>query len=347
MVTFLWRASGAPKPVSNHHSFTDVSPDAYCYNAVLWAVENGITSGTSWATFSPDSPVNRGQAVTFLYRAAGSPSVKGENPFADIGEDTYYADATLWASDQKITSGTTAATFSPSDRCTRAQTVTFLYRFSINAVNSMKLCETNRMKYWLYTPENVTENMPLIVYLHGTTGKGNDPKLLLTLDEFPKYLGEGDLGEVPAYVLIPQLPSDERDWMTMKEAVISMIQKAAATYQIDRDNISLTGFSMGGAGVWNIAAAYPELFRCIAPCSGGARFSESTLSAFSNMEVWTFVGTADTVVKPQPTVDFMEQLTQENPNALITQFEGAAHTDVPALVYLSDEIDLINWLITK
>ena len=210
MVTFLWRASGAPKPVSNHHSFTDVSPDAYYYNAVLWAVENGITSGTSWATFSPDSPVNRGQAVTFLYRAAGSPSVKGENPFADIGEDAYYADATLWASDQKITSGTTDATFSPSDRCTRAQTVTFLYRFFINAVNSMKLCETNRMKYWLYTPENVTENMPLIVYLHGTAGKGNDPKLLLTLDEFPKYLAEGDLGEIPAYVLIPQLPSDER-----------------------------------------------------------------------------------------------------------------------------------------
>ena len=347
LVTFLWRASGSPRPANTRHPFTDISSNAYYYDAILWAVENGITSGTSSTTFNPDSPVDRGQAVTFLYRTAGSPVAKGTNPFADVENSAYYANAALWAAEQEITIGTSATTFSPSDSCTRAQTVTFLYRFCTNSSNSMKLCETNGMKYWLYTPVDAKENMPLIVYLHGTTGKGDDPEMLLNLEEFPKFLAEGMLGEVSAYVLIPQLSSDKRDWVSMKETVVSAIQKVVVDCHIDSGNISLTGFSMGGAGVWNIAVSYPELFRCIAPCSGGVRSSETALSALSNMKIWTFVGTADTVVKPQPTIDFIEQLSQNNPQAIITQFDGATHTDVPALVYLSDEIDLIHWLIEK
>ena len=343
LVTFLWRASGSPAPVGKKTPFTDVPASAYYYNAVLWAVEQQITSGTSATTFSPNSSLNRAQAVTFLYRAAGSPATKGNNPFTDVANNAYYADATIWAAEQKITAGTTATTFSPSDSCTRAQTVTFLYRFSESTSESMKLCETDGMKYWLYTPTDAKENMPLIVYLHGTTGKSNDPNQLLNIDEFPKFLAEGMLGEVPAYVLIPQLTPDKRDWASMKETVVSAIQKVVADHHIDSKNISLTGFSMGGAGVWNIAVSYPELFRCIAPCSGGLRSSEAALSALSNMKIWTFVGTADTVVKPQATIDFIAQL--RNPQAVITKFDGATHTDVPALVYLNDEIGLIQWLI--
>ena len=128
MVTFLWRAAGSPAPKSAENPFTDVNKGDYFYDAVLWAVEQGITSGTSATTFSPNATVTRGQTVTFLWRANGSPKADGANPFTDVSADAYYYDAVLWAVKEGITSGTTAATFSPDATVTRGQTVTFLYR---------------------------------------------------------------------------------------------------------------------------------------------------------------------------------------------------------------------------
>lgn len=128
-VTFLWRASsGSPAPKNSRMPFTDVSPSAYYYDAVLWALEEGITTGTSSATFSPDAVIDRAQAVTLLYRANGAPSVTGRTAFTDVPQTTYYADAVRWAVDHEITTGTSAAAFSPNASCTRAQIVTFLYR---------------------------------------------------------------------------------------------------------------------------------------------------------------------------------------------------------------------------
>ena len=128
MVTFLWRAAGSPKVENGKNPFADVKADAYYYDAVLWAVEKGVTSGTSATTFSPDATVTRGQTVTFLYRNAGSPEVSGTMPFADVEADAYYAKAVQWAVQQKITTGTSETTFSPMSDCTRGQIVTFLYR---------------------------------------------------------------------------------------------------------------------------------------------------------------------------------------------------------------------------
>lgn len=127
-VTFLWRAAGSPEPATTANPFTDVSASAYYYKAVLWAVEKGITFGTSPTTFSPDATVTRGQVVTFQYRAAGSPATSATNPFTDVHANDYFADAVIWAAGEGITSGTTATTFSPHANCTRAQIVTFLYR---------------------------------------------------------------------------------------------------------------------------------------------------------------------------------------------------------------------------
>ena len=127
-VTFLWRAAGSPAPKSEVNPFTDVKADAYYYDAVLWAVEQGITSGTSAATFSPDATCTRGQIVTFLWRSQKSPASDSVNPFTDVAADAYYANAVLWAAENGITGGTTATTFSPNNDCTRAQIVTFLYR---------------------------------------------------------------------------------------------------------------------------------------------------------------------------------------------------------------------------
>nr|WP_288690406.1 S-layer homology domain-containing protein [uncultured Anaerotignum sp.] len=127
-VTFLWRAAGSPAPSSTEMPFADVPTDAYYYNAVLWAVENGITGGTSATTFSPDAPCSRGQIVAFLWRSKQSPMVAAENPFMDVNAADYYHNAVLWAAENGITGGTGANTFSPDAPCTRAQIVTFLYR---------------------------------------------------------------------------------------------------------------------------------------------------------------------------------------------------------------------------
>ena len=127
-VTFLWRTAGSPKPETRTMPFTDVPVGSYYYDAVLWAVENGITKGTSDTTFSPNMTCSRAQIVTFLWRSEKSPAAGTANPFADVKSTAYYADAVLWAVKENITKGTTSTTFSPNADCTRAQIVTFLWR---------------------------------------------------------------------------------------------------------------------------------------------------------------------------------------------------------------------------
>ena len=127
-VTFLWRAAGSPEPETRAMPFADVPVGSYYYDAVLWAVENGITKGTSDTTFSPNITCTRAQIVAFLWRSEKSPAAGTANPFADVKSTAYYADAVLWAVKENITKGTTSTTFSPDADCTRAQIVTFLWR---------------------------------------------------------------------------------------------------------------------------------------------------------------------------------------------------------------------------
>ena len=130
VVTFLWRAAGCPEPAGSSNPFRDVKEGDYYYSAVLWAVENEITKGTSATEFSPDETCTRGQIVTFLWRAAGSStSESAENPFRDVKDGDYFRQAVVWAVQCEITLGTTNTTFSPNDECTRGQVVTFLYRY--------------------------------------------------------------------------------------------------------------------------------------------------------------------------------------------------------------------------
>ena len=128
IVTFLWRAAGSPEPETRAMPFTDIPVGSYYYDAVLWAVENDITKGTSDTTFSPNMTCTRAQIVAFLWRSEKSPAAGTANPFADVKSTAYYADAVLWAVKENITKGTTSTTFSPNADCTRAQIVTFLWR---------------------------------------------------------------------------------------------------------------------------------------------------------------------------------------------------------------------------
>ncbi len=115
------------EPISN--PFTDLDVNEYYYDPVMWAVKQGITTGTTATTFSPNATCTRAQVVTFLWRAMGEPEpVSTRNPFTDLNPNEYYMKAILWAYENNITTGATAATFAPNGRCTRAQVVTFLYR---------------------------------------------------------------------------------------------------------------------------------------------------------------------------------------------------------------------------
>lgn len=128
IVSFLWRAAGSPEPKSASSPFTDVDSSAYYYKAVMWAVEEGITAGTSETTFSPDKTCTRAEAMAFLHRSEGSPAASGVGSFTDVPADAYYTNAVAWAVKSEITAGTTETTFSPDKTCTRAEIVTFLYR---------------------------------------------------------------------------------------------------------------------------------------------------------------------------------------------------------------------------
>ena len=129
IVTFLWRAAGSPAAKSGTMPFTDVETGSWYYDAVLWAAESGIIKGTSATTFSPDMNCSRAQIVTLLYRAAGSPAVSDSAAFADVAADAYYADAVAWADEKGITTGIGGGLFGSDNDCTRAQIVTFLYRY--------------------------------------------------------------------------------------------------------------------------------------------------------------------------------------------------------------------------
>ena len=136
VVMFLWNAAGKPAPKTAKNPFTDVKSTDWFYEAVLWAVENGITSGTSETTFSPGMTCTRAQVVTFLWNAAGNPAPKNTvNPFTDVPYGAWFYNAVLWAVENKVTNGTAATTFAPGAICTRAQVVMFIQNDAMRGVS--------------------------------------------------------------------------------------------------------------------------------------------------------------------------------------------------------------------
>ena len=215
--------------------------------------------------------------------------------------------------------------------------------FTACSINTSQL---GTFRYWLYTPSDPTENMPLIVYLHGGSGKGDDLNLITAVDGFPQYLQSGQLGDVRAYVVIPQLPSTQKGWVNAAESISELIDHTVSTYKINRNNISLTGHSMGGTGTWNLACTYPSLFARIAPLSGSIRNTPDIIDNLKNIPVRAFVGSADTIVPPDSSKEVIAALKAAGGSAEITVFDGADHFSVPSLAFLDTNIDLIGWLIS-
>ena len=202
------------------------------------------------------------------------------------------------------------------------------------------------INYWLYTPKNATENMPLVVYLHGGSGKGDDLDLITAVDGFPQYIRDGKITP-NAYVIIPQVSSLYRGWGEMKSDAMKLISHVSNEYKIDKNKISLTGHSMGGTGAWMLALAYPNTFSAVAPLSGSVNLTNANIEKLKDVPVWAIVGTEDTIVNPQSSVDFINELSKTNQNAKITELEGVDHFTVPSTVYLSRDFDVLAWLISQ
>ena len=207
----------------------------------------------------------------------------------------------------------------------------------------LTLSDGRKVSCWLYIPEKTYAASGLIVYLHGGSGKGEDLNLITQAEGFPQYLQSGLLGDVSSYVLIPQLPKEQKGWSDFDGTLMDMIQTVVQEYGVDASNISLTGHSMGGTGTWSIAAAHPGFFARIAPLSGSIRNSSQNVQALKDTPVYAFVGMEDTIVKPESTAIFVQALKEAGGDARLVELAGADHFAVPGEAYLGD-YGLLSWL---
>lgn len=205
-----------------------------------------------------------------------------------------------------------------------------------------KCSNGQNMNYWLYTPDNPSNNMPLVVYLHGGTSKGTNLDLLMQHEGFPQYIQQKKLS-VPAYVVMPQVAEEIRAWDEMNDEVIDLVLHVIEEYGIDKENVSLTGHSMGGIGTWLIGHSNPEIFSRIAPLSGTVSRRLKDRANEIKMPVWSFVGTEQSDSNAyNSNVEFFPQLEQHNSNAQLTILQGYGHKEV-VRAYL--EYDITDWLI--
>ena len=204
------------------------------------------------------------------------------------------------------------------------------------------------LRYLLRAPAGAAEaeGLPLIVYLHGGSAKGDDLSLLIEGDGFPRYLADGRLGDVPAYVVMPQLSRQARGWAEAVGALSALLDQLCAELAIDPNAVCLTGHSMGGTGCWAVAAAMPERFCCAVPLSGSIRISPENVAALSSLPVWAFVGDADEIEDPNASIRFVEALHAAGGDARVTVIPGADHFAVPQ-AYLNAGWDVVGWMLAR
>ena len=184
---------------------------------------------------------------------------------------------------------------------------------------SLETGEAGGLDYWLYAPPGARDGLPLIVYLHGGSGRGDDLELVMEAESLPKFLRDGDLA-LSAYEVMPQLPSGETGWDGVTEGLAELIDA--------------------------VAAVLPGHFSCAAPLSGSVRDSREMRAALSDLPVWAIAGAQDDVVDPAAARDFLAALRAVNPDARYTEVEDAGHFDLPARAYLDEEIGLVCWLLS-
>ncbi len=202
--------------------------------------------------------------------------------------------------------------------------------------------------YWFYTPQGAgKEKLPLIVYLHGGSGKGSNLTQITSADGFPQYLRDGKLGNVRAYVLIPQCPANKSGWQSIATQVFALIDQISKQHPVDTSRVILTGHSMGGTGTWALGAMAPERFSCIVPMSGSISLTASKQKALSKVTVWAIVGEKDKTVLPASSASAIAKLQKAQGDARLTILPGAAHRDVPAQAWLAPQLGLLDWMLSQ
>ena len=318
--------------------------------AVLAAVSLIVLSTGGCAARPEESNAAGGSETSAVPTVSGSPNTAEPSGTAGRGNTARPASAakTTASSAPSAAAAPSVGTKAPTAAATTAAATNAAERTPTTfTAHSMTTAQLGTLRYWLYTPSAPAAGMPLIVYLHGGSGKGDDLELITAADGLPRYLQTGQLGDVRAYVLIPQLPADQKGWSNAASALRELIDAAVSAYRIDKMNISLTGHSMGGTGTWAVASLYPALFSRIAPLSGSVRSAAETAEKLKGVPVRAFVGAADTIVPPASSEETVAALKAAGGDAEITVFAGADHFSVPALTYLDRGIDLIGWLIGR
>ncbi|MBR0277916.1 MAG: dienelactone hydrolase family protein [Clostridia bacterium] len=211
---------------------------------------------------------------------------------------------------------------------------------------SIATSQLETFRFLQFVPSNQTAKLPLIIYLHGGSGKGDDLSLVRSY-LFPTMFENGTLSDIDAYAVCPQVPTNINGWTQVSDSVFELIDHMCENYNIDERKISLIGHSMGGTGTWSLAASHPERFSCIVPMSGSIGNNDKNKKALGIMPIRAFVGSADTVVAPETSTEFVSSLKEINADCEMTVFEGATHFDVPELVFNNDEIDIINWVLSQ
>lgn len=202
----------------------------------------------------------------------------------------------------------------------------------------------NSIKYWLYTPEEPKDNMPIIVYLHGGSGKGDDLEKLMQNEGFPQYVRDGRLN-ARAYIAMPQASEYIRGWDEMNDEILFLIENLVSRFKIDRKNVSLTGHSMGGMGAWMLGCHNRNVFARIAPLSGTVGRRMSHFADRVTLPVWSFVGTEFSDARAfDSNIGFFTELKKYNSAATLTVLKGYEHREV-VRAYL--EYDIIGWLMGK
>ncbi|HBK02620.1 MAG TPA: hypothetical protein DDY77_06295 [Clostridiales bacterium] len=206
---------------------------------------------------------------------------------------------------------------------------------------------TKLFDYYLYTPASVKENSPLVVYLHGGSGipkKETDGLSLLTDgDGLPKFLRDGN-AKPNYYVVMPQLPLGKKGWSHVKNQFSTFLDGVIVEYGCDKTHVSITGHSMEGKGTWDISLAFTDKFYKIAPLSGSITTNDTNVEKLKNKPVWAIVGSADTIVDPKQSENFIAALKKVNTNAKITVLENYDHFMV-VNAYLDDSLKLLEWLV--
>ena len=201
--------------------------------------------------------------------------------------------------------------------------------------------EEGSIGYLLYVPKAATANMPLVVYLHGGSGRGDDLSLLTERHGLPQYLHRGEV-DAGAYVFMPQAGRAVRDWSPLHGILSKAIRSIVAEYGIDKANVSLTGHSMGGEGTWTLAAENPGLFVRIAPLNGSPRPVMRMAERFGGMGVWSFAGSGRSDGSAlSGNEEFFTSLRRVVPDARLTVVDGAEHSDIDRAY---KDYDILGWL---